>query len=88
LGVAVDVAPRRMTFMDSSGVAMLARLASQTPARLRFIAPPDLVRFLLRVIHLGYAVDILDIDPGFPDDCQRRTTPHPPTHLLGAHRLT
>lgn len=61
----VEVDARHVLFMDSSGVTLLARLASRTPGRLRIIRPPDVVRFLLEVTHIGELVDVVDIDPGF-----------------------
>lgn len=67
-GVPVDVDARHVTFMDSSGVSLLARLASHTPGRLRIIRPPEVVRFLLEVTRIGDAVDVVEIDPGFDAD--------------------
>lgn len=64
-GLPVEVDARHVTFMDSSGVALLARLASRTPGRLALIQPPDVVRFLLEVTRIGELVDVLDADPGF-----------------------
>ncbi len=57
---------RHVTFMDSSVIAVLARLAYRLPDRLRVIEPPDVVRFLLEVTKIGEIVDIIDADPGFP----------------------
>lgn len=66
-GKPVDVDARHVRFMDSSGVTLLARLASRTPGRLRVIRPPDVVRFLLEVTHIGDMVDVVDVDPGFDE---------------------
>ncbi|MFH5821099.1 STAS domain-containing protein [Georgenia sp. AZ-5] len=66
--VPVDVDSRAVTFMDSSVVAMLARLAYRLPYRLQVIEPPELVRFLLDVTELGDIVDVVEQDPGFPGD--------------------
>ena len=66
-GRPVDVDARHVSFMDSSGVTLLARLASRTPGRLRIIRPPDVVRFLLEVTHIGDLVDVIDDDPGFDE---------------------
>ncbi len=60
----VEVDARHVRFMDSSGVTLLARLASRTPGRLRIIRPPDVVRFLLEVTHIRDFADIIDDDPG------------------------
>jgi anti-anti-sigma factor len=61
----VEVDARHVVFMDSAGVTLLARLVSRSPGRLRIIRPPDVVRFLLEVTHIGGLVDVVDIDPGF-----------------------
>ncbi len=63
----VEIDARHVTFMDSSGVALLARLAHRTPGPLTMIKPPDVVRFLLDITRLGDVVTILDEDPGFPE---------------------
>lgn len=68
LGVPVEIDARHVSFMDSSGVALLARLANRTPGRLQIIQPPDVVRFLLEVTRIGEVVDVVDEDPGFPTD--------------------
>jgi anti-sigma B factor antagonist len=65
-GLPLDVDVRNVTFMDSSVIAVLARLAYRLPDRLRIIEPPDVVRFLLEVTKIGDIVDIIDTDPGFP----------------------
>ena len=67
-GLPVEIDARHVTFMDSSGVSMLARLAHRTPGRLTMIEPPDVVRFLLEVTRIGEVIDVLDTDPGFPED--------------------
>lgn len=69
----VEIDARRVTFMDSSGVTMLARLAHRTPGRLTMIQPPEVVRFLLEVTKIGEIVDVVDDEPedaapGDPDD--------------------
>lgn len=80
-GVPVDVDARHVTFMDSSGVSLLARLVSHTPGRLRIIRPPEVVRFLLEVTRIGEAVDVVEHDPGFEgvdSDSDDGTDPTPP----------
>ena len=62
----VEVDTRGVTFMDSSVVAELARLAHMLNIRPLFVQPPELVRFLLSVTRVDDLVDILDHDPGFP----------------------
>ncbi|PWD51688.1 sulfate transporter [Serinibacter arcticus] len=54
-----------ITFMDSSGIALLARLATRTPGPLRVIDPPEVVRFLLDVTRIGDMVEI--VEGGAPD---------------------
>lgn len=61
-GLPVQVDARHVTFMDSSGIALLARLANRTPGRLSLIKPPDVVRFLLEVTRIGDLVDVVDGD--------------------------
>lgn len=62
-GLPVEVDARHVTFMDSSGIALLARLARRTPGRLSLIKPPDVVRFLLEVTRIGDLVDVVDSEP-------------------------
>lgn len=62
----VEVDTRGVTFMDSSVVAALARLATESAGPLLFLQPPALVRFLLDVTRVADFVTILDEDPGFP----------------------
>ncbi|ACQ81881.1 anti-sigma-factor antagonist [Beutenbergia cavernae DSM 12333] len=66
-GNPTEIDAAQVAFMDSSGIALLARVATRTPGRLAIISPPDVVRFLLEVTRIGDMVDVLDIDPGFPD---------------------
>ncbi|WP_240645732.1 STAS domain-containing protein [Georgenia sp. SYP-B2076] len=66
-GLPVEIDARHVTFMDSSGVTMLARLAHRA-GRLTMIQPPDVVRFLLEVTRIGEVIDVLDVDPGFPEN--------------------
>jgi anti-sigma B factor antagonist len=66
IGLPIDVDVRNVTFMDSSVIAVLARLTHRVPAQLRIIEPPDVVRFLLEVTKIGELVEVLEVDPGFP----------------------
>lgn len=59
-GAPTDVDASAVTFMDSSGIALLARLATRTPERLRLISPPDVVTFLLDVTRIGEMVDVVE----------------------------
>jgi len=56
-----------ITFMDSSGIALLARLATRTPGPLRIIDPPEVVRFLLDVTRIGDMVEIVQGADATPD---------------------
>ena len=60
LPVVVLAAP--VTFMDSTGVAFLARAASRSPGRLRLVDPPELVRFLVHVTAIVSLLDVVDGD--------------------------
>jgi anti-sigma B factor antagonist len=61
-GNPIDVDVGRVTFMDSSGLLLLATIAEKSPD-LRIIQPPDNVRFLLEVANLTEHVEILPTDP-------------------------
>lgn len=67
-GLPVEIDARHVAFMDSSGVALLARLANRSPGRLQIIQPPDVLRFLLEVTRIGEVVDVVEDDPGFPTE--------------------
>lgn len=77
----VEVDARHVTFMDSSGIALLARLASRTPGRLALIQPPDVVRFLLEVTRIGDLVDVVETDPGFEIGSRLTTRAVPPEDI-------
>lgn len=62
-GQPVEVDARQVTFMDSSGLALIARLSMRCPGRLRVIGPPDVVRFLI-LVTIDDMVDIVDDVPG------------------------
>ncbi|WP_123308033.1 STAS domain-containing protein [Cellulomonas sp. PhB143] len=61
----VEIDAHHVTFMDSSGVAFLARLASRSPHTVRVLRAPPTVRFLLEVTRIGELLDVVDDDPGF-----------------------
>jgi len=65
IALPVEVDAHHVTFMDSSGVAFLARLAAQAPQKVRVLRAPQTMRFLLDVTRVGELVEILDEDPGF-----------------------
>ena len=63
-GLPVEVDVQHVTFMDSTGVAFLARLASRSPRTLVLIRPPALVRFLIDVTSIRQVLRVVDEDPG------------------------
>jgi len=81
LGLPVDVDVRDVTFLDSSGLSKLVRLATSSATRPRLIEPPDFVLFLLEVTRMDEVLDVVEKDPGFPDD-----DPSPHVAGLGAQR--
>jgi anti-sigma B factor antagonist len=62
-GVPIEVDAHHVTFMDSSGVAFLARLAVRTPHRVRLLHVPPTVQFLLEVTRIGDLLDVVDDTP-------------------------
>lgn len=65
-GLPIEVDAQHVTFMDSSGIAFLARLASRSAERVRVLNAPDTVRFLLEVTRIGELLDLVG-DPEPPD---------------------
>jgi anti-anti-sigma factor len=64
-GLPVEIDAHHITFMDSSGVAFLARLASRMPHKVRILRAPPTVKFLLEVTRIGEMLEIVDTDEGF-----------------------
>lgn len=62
-GLPIEVDVHHVTFMDSSGVAFLARLSTRNTHRVRLLRVPPTVRFLLEVTRIG---DLLDVDDDAP----------------------
>ncbi len=62
----IEVDARHVTFMDSAGVAFLARLAARSPHRVRVLRVPPTVRFLLEVTRIGELVDLAGDDEAAP----------------------
>lgn len=61
-GLPIDIDTRHVTFMDSSGIAFLARIATRSGTRTRVIHPPETVRFLLEVTRIGELLDVVTED--------------------------
>lgn len=59
-GLPIEVDAQHVTFMDSSGIAFLARLASRSGERIRVLHAPDTVRFLLEVTRIGELLELVD----------------------------
>jgi anti-sigma B factor antagonist len=73
LGGPLDVDVRNVTFMDSSVLAVIARLTQRLSGPVRVIGPSESVRFLLDLTHLTEVVEIHDMDPGAgPADGEQR----------------
>lgn len=64
-GLPIEIDAHHVTFMDSSGVAFLARLATRASRPVRVLRAPATVRFLLEVTRIEELLEILDDDPGF-----------------------
>lgn len=58
-GLPVEIDAHHVTFMDSTGVAFLARLTAISSTPVRMLRTPPTVRFLLEVTSIG---DLLEID--------------------------
>ena len=56
----IEVDAHDVTFMDSSGVAFLARLATRSTSRVRLVGVPTTIRFLLEVTRIGDVLDVVD----------------------------
>ncbi|RYJ05008.1 MAG: anti-sigma factor antagonist [Actinomycetales bacterium] len=59
-GLPIEVDAHHVTFMDSSGVAFLARLSIRSQHRVRLLRVPPTVRFLLEVTRIGELIDVVD----------------------------
>ncbi len=75
-GLPIEVDAQHVTFMDSSGVAFLARLAARSADRVRVLHAPETVRFLLEVTRIGELLDLVDDPATEPADAPApRPTP-------------
>ncbi|GEL93871.1 STAS domain-containing protein [Cellulomonas composti] len=64
-GLPIEVDAHHVTFMDSSGVAFLARLSVRSQHRVTLLRVPPTVRFLLEVTRIGEMLDVVDEDRRF-----------------------
>ncbi|MDM7829732.1 STAS domain-containing protein [Cellulomonas edaphi] len=62
LGLPIEVDAHHVTFMDSSGVAFLARLSIRSQHRVKLLRVPPTVRFLLEVTRIGELLDVVEDD--------------------------
>ncbi|WP_426593287.1 STAS domain-containing protein [Cellulomonas sp. McL0617] len=62
IGLPIEVDAHHVTFMDSSGVAFLARLSIRSQHRVRMIRVPPHVKFLLEVTRIGELLDVVESD--------------------------
>lgn len=62
----IEVDAHHVTFMDSAGVAFLARLSARSKHRVRLLRVPPTVRFLLEVTRIGELVDVVADDEAAP----------------------
>ena len=71
-GLPIDIDAQHVTFMDSSGIAFLARIASRSPRQVRMLRASESVRFLLEVTRIGELLEVVDdatpADQPPPDD--------------------
>lgn len=63
----IEVDSHLVTFMDSTGVAFLARLASRASRRVMLVDPPDVVGFLIETTRISSLLDVVHSDGGTPE---------------------
>ncbi len=74
-GQPVEVDTRHVTFMDSTGVAFLARLAAASTQPPVVLSPPEEVRFLLEITRIGDLVEINDREQSSDSELADPATP-------------
>lgn len=92
-GLPIDIDAQHVTFMDSSGIAFLARIATRSSQKVRILRAPETVRFLLQVTRIGELLELVDDPDAGPSETDegpdhglptigpagRRTAPVSPT---------
>ncbi|PJI93767.1 STAS domain-containing protein [Luteimicrobium subarcticum] len=63
-GKGIEVDAHHVTFIDSSGVSLLADLATRANPPVRVLRAPPSMKFLLSVTRIDEIVELLDTDPG------------------------
>ncbi|MBX9244797.1 STAS domain-containing protein [Actinotalea ferrariae] len=71
-GLPIDIDAQHVTFMDSSGIAFLARIATRSNQKVRILRAPETVRFLLQVTRIGELLELVDD----PDEAQAEDPAH------------
>lgn len=66
-GLPIVVDAQHVTFMDSSGIAFLARIATRSSHPVRIRKAPETVRFLLEVTRIGELLEVVEDDETLPD---------------------
>lgn len=66
-GLPIDIDAAHVTFMDSSGIAFLARLASRVQQPVRVLRAPESVRFLLEVTRIRELLEVVEDEPAGDD---------------------
>jgi anti-anti-sigma factor len=64
----IDIDAQHVTFIDSSGIAFLARIATRVQQPVRVLHAPDSVRFLLEVTRIRELLEVVDEPEDEPDD--------------------
>lgn len=68
-GRPLQVDAHHVTFMDSTGLAFLARLASRSKGRrVTLIRPPAVVKFLIETTNIVQLLDVVDEEPRLLED--------------------
>ncbi|MDR0482697.1 MAG: STAS domain-containing protein [Cellulomonadaceae bacterium] len=67
-GLPVEIDAHHITFMDSSGVAFLANLASRMTQKVRILRVPPTVKFLLEITRIGEMLDIVESEDAADSD--------------------
>lgn len=80
-GLPTEVDAKHVTFIDSSGVAMLARLASRTPDTLTILDPPEVLVFLLEITKIGDLVQVVHT-AGAPTNGEDRAANGEPPDII------
>ncbi|MDO8105916.1 STAS domain-containing protein [Isoptericola sp. b441] len=73
-GLPIDIDAGHVTFMDSSGIAFLARLATRVQQPVRVLRAPEPVRFLLDVTRIHELLEVVT-DEAAPGEAEPDPTP-------------